>query len=137
MCRLWYVLSGCRELTALSLLGNHLVFHVLPPDTWDLVPHGLTSVRIQAEHTSLGFLFLLENLRELDLAGKSFAALLNGRDEKGHEVDNFLMQISVVLPWHLCAFKFALSTKRGSPTKFVSQKSFYWLCTVRGQSVCC
>ena len=90
MCRLWYVLSGCRELTALSLLGDHRISDVLPPDTWNLVPHRLTSIRIQAEHTSLDFLFLLNDLKELELAGESLAALLKGRNEKGHGVGNFL-----------------------------------------------
>ena len=91
MCRLWYVLSGCSKLTELRLLsGGHFIFGVLFPEWWHLVPYGSTSVKFEGD-TSLGFLFFLDGLRELNLNGGDFAELLTGYGGKEHEVDIFLM----------------------------------------------
>ena len=56
---------------------------------------------------SLDSLFLLDELRELDVDGRNFATLLRKHEAKGHEVDNFLSEFPVVLPvivLHLQAF---------------------------------
>ena len=105
MCRLWYVLSGCSKLTALRLLGEDGnvsdCFRILPPEFWDLVPRGLTAVKFEGPSSSLGFLYLLDGLRELEITGGNFAALLNGHKKQGPEVESSWCKFTVVLPFDM------------------------------------
>ena len=101
------MLSGCSKLTALRLLGaKRGVAAILPPESWDLVPRGLTAVRFEGSHSFLGCFFLLDRLRKLEISGSNLTALLDDYEKQGSEVQSFLVEsfaLPVTVPAILCS----------------------------------